>query len=543
MDPTASALLGLQQYPADDPVGGIVPPQPNPAHITPQQWQVMQQVGQPLWDAGSKVMSAIASDPVVRYQTAAHQALGTVVGDKLKDAWSALTYPMHNQMPPSFADSSDPRTQAAIGNAATVAQRLISPAGAFRPRPGVVGSGVGGVGPSEAPDVVGPLMQKAPWSAPSVEPQGILAYHGSPHDFEKFDINKIGTGEGAQVYGHGLYYAGREGVAKSYRDALSAPAKPMTMEYNGADVWSPLNRDLIPDRVRQGINELHSRFSWIKDPEAHVPRLKEDLTRTIANYEKGHISMDKWGYDDAKAALETLNNPNFKVKNEVPSPGKMYEVNLKHDPEHMLDWDKPINEQPEVFKKLQDQGWISPHEVEMRKEWADRTKNSRNRPLDALQDWFNDLGQEKIRALKADDRPGELAAQKKIDVIMGWWDHQIKNPREKIDPSSYPTGEAFYKYMTDQHDTPAGASEALKEMGVPGIKYLDAGSRGGAEGSRNYVSFDADSMAILRKYGIAGLLGGGAAGSAAVKNLRDYAAGLPEEDNARMLQLLQQGGT
>jgi hypothetical protein len=50
---------------------------------------------------------------------------------------------------------------------------------------------------------------------------GIRAYHGSPHKFDKFDISKIGTGEGAQVYGHGLYFVGNEGVAKRYRDVLS----------------------------------------------------------------------------------------------------------------------------------------------------------------------------------------------------------------------------------------------------------------------------------------------------------------------------------
>jgi len=37
--------------------------------------------------------------------------------------------------------------------------------------------------------------------------QPIRAYHSSPHDFEKFDASKIGTGEGAQVYGHGIYFA------------------------------------------------------------------------------------------------------------------------------------------------------------------------------------------------------------------------------------------------------------------------------------------------------------------------------------------------
>src|SRR6056297_1915248 len=46
-------------------------------------------------------------------------------------------------------------------------------------------------------------------------------YHGSPHDFDKFSMDKIGTGEGAQAYGHGLYFAENEDVARGYRDALS----------------------------------------------------------------------------------------------------------------------------------------------------------------------------------------------------------------------------------------------------------------------------------------------------------------------------------
>src|SRR4030095_5667329 len=45
---------------------------------------------------------------------------------------------------------------------------------------------------------------------------GIKAYHGSPYDFERFDPSRIGTGEGAQAYGHGLYFAEAEPVAESY---------------------------------------------------------------------------------------------------------------------------------------------------------------------------------------------------------------------------------------------------------------------------------------------------------------------------------------
>ncbi len=58
-------------------------------------------------------------------------------------------------------------------------------------------------------------------SPPPAEETGIDAYHGSPHEFEQFDSSKIGTGEGAQAFGHGLYFAGREGTAIVYRDRLS----------------------------------------------------------------------------------------------------------------------------------------------------------------------------------------------------------------------------------------------------------------------------------------------------------------------------------
>ena len=52
--------------------------------------------------------------------------------------------------------------------------------------------------------------------------RAIKAYHGSPHDFERFSMAHIGRGEGAQAYGRGLYFAEAEDVARSYRDALSA---------------------------------------------------------------------------------------------------------------------------------------------------------------------------------------------------------------------------------------------------------------------------------------------------------------------------------
>jgi hypothetical protein len=59
--------------------------------------------------------------------------------------------------------------------------------------------------------------------------------------------------------------------------------------------------------------------------------------------------------------------------------------------------------------------------------------------------------------------------------------------------------------------TSASAAQALNDAGIPGIRYLDQGSRGAGEGSHNYVVFDANTMNIIRRYGLAGLMAGGGA--------------------------------
>lgn len=47
--------------------------------------------------------------------------------------------------------------------------------------------------------------------------EDIEVFHGSPHSFDAFSMERIGTGEGAQSYGHGLYFAENRGVAESYQ--------------------------------------------------------------------------------------------------------------------------------------------------------------------------------------------------------------------------------------------------------------------------------------------------------------------------------------
>ena len=243
------------------------------------------------------------------------------------------------------------------------------------------------------------------------KPPGIRAFHGSPHDFDKFDMSKIGTGEGAQAYGHGLYFAENEGVAKGYRDDLSA-GRTSTTTPEGQATYAISNF---------GADGPGAPLKWLERQAASAkhPELKERYT---------------------KAAELLRENPNF-------SSGKMYEVNIAADPEHFLDWDKPLSEQsPKVREAF----------------------------------------------LKAQTRDDPLLAEL-LDMSPSGLQMQGMVPDAK--------GSAGFKTLADDLKSPALASKMLNDAGIPGIKYLDAGSRTAGDGSRNYVVFDDSLIEIAKKYG------------------------------------------
>ena len=62
-------------------------------------------------------------------------------------------------------------------------------------------------------DIAGATEAAMGVSGGGLSTRPIRAYHSCPHDFDKFDLAKIGTGEGAQVYGHGLYFAENPAVS------------------------------------------------------------------------------------------------------------------------------------------------------------------------------------------------------------------------------------------------------------------------------------------------------------------------------------------
>jgi hypothetical protein len=155
-----------------------------------------------------------------------------------------------------------------------------------------------------------------------VDEPGITAYHGSPHDFPQFDLSKIGTGEGNQSYGHGLYFAQNEDVAKGYRNKLSEG----TYKTDTGEIFDPYkNLEHLNIRVAayKGIDPAIDRARGLLQDNPDDDRIHRDLKKLYA----------------------------LKEQNAAPHKGHMYEVNIKAHPDHFLDWDKPFQEQSAYVQK------------------------------------------------------------------------------------------------------------------------------------------------------------------------------------------------
>lgn len=168
-------------------------------------------------------------------------------------------------------------------------------------------------------------------AAEAAAERGIIAYHGSPHSFDRFDMSKIGTGEGAQSYGHGLYFAEAEDVAKSYRDALSADTG---FSFNGK---SNLSRDDV-------ISEVEKLYGKKFLDNVTRPSGVADLV-IDAKILGGGGSRLKEG-SERKAVFD-------KLMSEIShsNPGSMYQVRINANPDDFADWDKPFFEQPQNIQK------------------------------------------------------------------------------------------------------------------------------------------------------------------------------------------------
>jgi len=179
------------------------------------------------------------------------------------------------------------------------------------------------------------------------EPNNITAYHGSPYEFDKFDTGEIGAGEGAQAYGHGLYFAQAEPVAKAYRDRLAGQARSPYYHELVKKYYTPGN--LIPSS-RAYDKVLSSKFDddFLHSVEVQGVDKSGNPLPGGEGRPRSHAS-----YPDAYELKSFLGNENVDEKKLYQPAGHMYEVAIDAHPDHFLDWDKPMTDQdPRVMASL-----------------------------------------------------------------------------------------------------------------------------------------------------------------------------------------------
>jgi hypothetical protein len=320
-------------------------------------------------------------------------------------------------------------------------------------------------------------------------------------------MDKIGTGEGAQAYGYGLYGAEAEGVARGYRDQLSRPYLATADGQNIAEKYGSDVADIFemaggePDDMRATVTRLRQIVKENLDDigVSDVSQLKSefygDLPSTIIDFSNRADRLEN-----------LLNSGDVKLVNE----GKLYELNINANPEDFLDWDKPLSEQPQRVRDALGRIGVT--------------------SADTGNEAYMRSSLQRFAIMKPDGTfgPGPDTYDEALALVGG-------------DPS---------KVRRISEGSAPMRSEALRREGIPGIRYLDEGSRGRPyrvdlaykgrpfeEGyfepqfarskeeaeniakeyrdkgydanvrdvaTRNYVVFDENLIEIVRKYGIAG---------------------------------------
>ena len=306
----------------------------------------------------------------------------------------------------------------------------------------VVGESIGNVLPivaaAKAPQIASGLLKmgenaaaRTPINAATGKQAGAIVWHGSPHKFDRFDASKIGTGEGAQAYGHGLYLAESPDVATSYKNLVQRD--PSRLAVDG----KPVSPDTMYGRAAEDVARIGLK--------AAIQKIDDNI-RFNEKYAPDIAAL----YKDVRAQISALDPARVNLKE-----GSLYKVDLPDDAiARMLDWDKPLSQQ------------------------ADNVRGT----IENLSG---------VRAYKS-----RIAAfdEALLNALQGG---NTSLPKQPIDP----LGADLYSRVIGGGNSVA--AQKLRNAGIPGIRYLDGGSRGTGSGTSNFVVFPGNEglLNILERNG------------------------------------------
>lgn len=286
---------------------------------------------------------------------------------------------------------------------------------------------------------------------------------GSAADYDRPDLHYIGTGEGAQVYGWGLYGSSSEKVARWYArtDAerknrariLLDGKEPDPEWYDKADLSGEptefeIENTVLEDvRGRKGSISGTLEYYRIQMNKPTTARENPEFYRLCREWlEKNKDRISYIPENDDLSGRRNLYRQTFFADRE----------------ENLLDWDKPVAE--EQRKKITEQ---------LKKEGL-------------FLDGDPDRASADYRELKQKQNSGEEVSPEKLEAAYNKAArlHAQRNVIGKTINGDIPSGSMAYENLEEILGSPKAASEFLHRAGIDGITYV-----GDSSGIRNYVAF------------------------------------------------------
>ena len=171
------------------------------------------------------------------------------------------------------------------------------------------------------------------------------AWHGSPHDFDEFDLGAIGSGEGNQAHGWGLYFAKNREVAQAYKDVLGIDS----VEIISGDTKYRLNDDIewYDDKTKSIIDAespLSMALTTLSEEGDNAKAIK-NLTDFINSKKDNKSDYVVAQIKRAEQAVQILKEGNF----DTHQWNTMFEVDIPEN-EYLLNEQKTIEKQSQVVK-------------------------------------------------------------------------------------------------------------------------------------------------------------------------------------------------
>ena len=280
------------------------------------------------------------------------------------------------------------------------------------------------------------------------------AWHGSPHDFDTFDLGAMGTGEGNQAHGWGLYFAKDKKVSDLYRRELSLIHDVDKGTLFKVDV--PDTKTMIDEQQSLNILSKETKQSL----NAAINALPEQEKEVFIN--------------------EYTNSPLFNhyAKKGIDELGSKFN---QLDTEYNLLKDKYLDKYIEGELNTITQRTINrlaeKYNIDLKalKENPDSIKDVKNQ-LDTM--WFNAFTEY------------GMASKKYREIYWG----KYKEDFSALLNDSGINGRDFYLALSKALGGAKKASEHLNEYGVKGITYV------GEQDGRCYVVFDDKAIKVIEKY-------------------------------------------